>query len=155
MFQVTHLSIKFAENTLLQPTHLTLQRGKVYTIYGPSGVGKSFLLNCLGLLAPLQGTTRYFFDGHEIDCHNAERVSQFIAEEVAFIFQQQNLLRNTTVFENLAIPLRLLRVDELEIHRKIATILTELGILSLKDRFPTELFWWRGTKSGHCTCFGS
>lgn len=139
MFQVTHLSIKFAENTLLRPTHLTLQRGKVYTIYGPSGVGKSSLLNCLGLLAPLQGTTRYFFDGHEIDCHNAERVSQFIAEEVAFIFQQQNLLRNTTVFENLAIPLRLLRGDESEIHRKIATILTELGILSLKDRFPTEL----------------
>ena len=53
MFEIRNLSLSFAGRRLLEPTDLIFERGKVYTIYGKSGVGKSSLLNKIALLRTL------------------------------------------------------------------------------------------------------
>ncbi|ADM84442.1 Transposase-like protein, IS1515 [Streptococcus pneumoniae AP200] len=92
MFEIRNLSLSFAGRRLLEPTDLIFERGKVYTIYGKSGVGKSSLLNKIGLLSATDPSVSYFFDGKEIDIENKKSVSVFIAEEVAFVFQGRNLI---------------------------------------------------------------
>ncbi|HHK7185641.1 TPA: ATP-binding cassette domain-containing protein, partial [Streptococcus pneumoniae] len=124
---------------LLEPTDLIFERGKVYTIYGKSGVGKSSLLNKIGLLSATDPSVSYFFDGKEIDIENKKSVSVFIAEEVAFVFQGRNLINDLTVFENLRLALNFYDLSPDEIESKIDTVLADLQISSLKHAYPEDL----------------
>ncbi|HEV4502992.1 TPA: ATP-binding cassette domain-containing protein [Streptococcus pneumoniae] len=139
MFEIRNLSLSFAGRRLLEPTDLIFERGKVYTIYGKSGVGKSSLLNKIGLLSATDPSVSYFFDGKEIDIENKKSVSVFIAEEVAFVFQGRNLINDLTVFENLRLALNFYDLSPDEIESKIDTVLTDLQISSLKHAYPEDL----------------
>ena len=139
MFEIRNLSLSFASRRLLEPTDLIFERGKVYTIYGKSGVGKSSLLNKIGLLSATDPSVSYFFDGKEIDIENKKSVSVFIAEEVAFVFQGRNLINDLTVFENLRLALNFYDLSPDEIESKIATVLADLQISSLKHAYPEDL----------------
>lgn len=139
MFEIRNLSLSFAGRRLLEPTDLIFERGKVYTIYGKSGVGKSSLLNKIGLLFATDPSVSYFFDGKEIDIENKKSVSVFIAEEVAFVFQGRNLINDLTVFENLRLALNFYSLSPDEIESKIDTVLADLQISSLKHAYPEDL----------------
>lgn len=139
MFEIRNLSLSFAGRRLLEPTDLIFERGKVYTIYGKSGVGKSSLLNKIGLLSATDPSVSYFFDGKEIDIENKKLVSVFIAEEVAFVFQGRNLINDLTVFENLRLALNFYDLSPNEIESKIDTVLADLQISSLKHAYPEDL----------------
>lgn len=139
MFQIKNIEIKYADKILLKEADLSFQRGKLYTIYGASGIGKSSLLNKIGMISPLNKGLKYYFDSKEINTSDNNEVSSFIFEEIAFIFQNQNLLRTLSVFDNLAIPLRYKGIEEERIDEKINELLNELGILELKNKYPTEL----------------
>ncbi|SNI42890.1 ABC transporter ATP-binding protein/permease [Streptococcus pneumoniae] len=139
MFEIRNLSLSFAGRRLLEPTDLIFERGKVYTIYGKSGVGKSSLLNKNGLLSATDPSVSYFFDGKEIDIENKKSVSVFIAEEVAFVFQGRNLINDLTVFENLRLALNFYDLSPDEIESKIDTVLADLQISSLKHAYPEDL----------------
>ena len=139
MFEIRNLSLSFAGRRLLEPTDLIFERGKVYTIYGKSGVGKSSLLNKIGLISATDPSVSYFFDGKEIDTENKKSVSAFIAEEVAFVFQGQNLINDLTVFENLKLALNFYGLNTDEIESKIDTVLADLEISSLKHAYPEDL----------------
>lgn len=139
MFEIRNLSLSFAGRWLLEPTDLIFERGKVYTIYGKSGVGKSSLLNKIGLLSATDPSVSYFFDGKEIDIENKKSVSVFIAEEVAFVFQGRNLINDLTVFENLRLALNFYDLSPDEIESKIDTVLVDLQISSLKHAYPEDL----------------
>lgn len=139
MFEIRNLSLFFAGRRLLEPTDLIFERGKVYTIYGKSGVGKSSLLNKIGLLSATDPSVSYFFDGKEIDIENKKSVSVFIAEEVAFVFQGRNLINDLTVFENLRLALNFYDLSPDEIESKIDTVLADLQIFSLKHAYPEDL----------------
>lgn len=139
MFEIRNLSLSFAGRRLLEPTDLIFERGKVYTIYGKSGVGKSSLLNKIGLISATDPSVSYFFDGKEIDTENKKSVSAFIAEEVAFVFQGQNLINNLTVFENLRLALNFYGLNPDKIENKIDTVLADLQISSLKHAYPEDL----------------
>ena len=139
MFEIRNLSLSFAGRRLLEPTDLIFERGKVYTIYGMSGVGKSSLLNKIGLLSATDPSVSYFFDGKEIDIENKKSVSVFIAEEVAFVFQGRNLINDLTVFENLRLALNFYDLSPNEIESKIDTVLADLQISSLKHAYPEDL----------------
>ncbi len=139
MFEIRNLSLSFAGRRLLEPTDLIFERGKVYTIYGKSGVGKSSLLNKIGLISALDPSVSYFFDGKEIDTEDKKSVSAFIAEEVAFVFQGQNLINDLTVFENLRLALNFYGLNPDEIENKIDTVLANLQISFLKHAYPEDL----------------
>ena len=73
-------------------------------IIGPSGSGKSSLLNLLGLIEkPKSGD--YFFNGRECIALNVEERTSLRKKEIGFIFQNNQLLEDFTVIENIALPL--------------------------------------------------
>jgi len=58
---------------------------------------------------------------------------------IAFIFQSHNLIKDLTVYDNLKISLNFFKLSTKEIEDKIDNILSELGILELKDVYPEDL----------------
>ena len=139
MFEIHNLSIKYGKKTLLLPTSLKFKEGKLYTIYGKSGVGKSSLLNKIGLISEYDPKVTYIYDGYKIDTSNKKVVSSFIAQNIAFIFQSHNLIKDLTVYDNLKISLNFFKLSTKELEDKIDNILSELGILELKDVYPEDL----------------
>lgn len=139
MYIVNNIKIEYDDLIILDNTSLKFERGKFYTILGESGIGKSSLINKIGLISPFSDREEYILDNKIIDTSNNKEVSDFIYNEIAFIFQKQNLIRDINVYENLAIILRNISSDEDTINKRIDQVLKELNIEKLKYKFPEDL----------------
>ena len=81
---------------------LSLNKGEMIVILGPSGAGKSTLLNLIGGMdTPTSGNV--IIDGENISRYNENKLSDYRAENVGFIFQFYNILPSLTVKENVDI----------------------------------------------------
>lgn len=139
MYILNNIKIAYGDKIILNNTSLNFERGKLYTILGESGVGKSSLINKIGLISTLNDNEEYILDNFKVNTKSDKDVSDFIHDEIAFIFQNQNLIRDISVYENIAIILRNSNLTEDCINDRIDLILKELKIESLKFKFPTEL----------------
>ena len=92
---------KIGENEFkaLDNIELSLNKGEMIVILGPSGAGKSTLLNLIGGMdTPTNGNV--IIDGENISLYNENKLSDYRAENVGFIFQFYNILPSLTVKEN-------------------------------------------------------
>ena len=92
---------KIGENEFkaLDNIDLSLNKGEMIVILGPSGAGKSTLLNLIGGMdTPTSGNV--IIDGENISLYNENKLSDYRAENVGFIFQFYNILPSLTVKEN-------------------------------------------------------
>ena len=95
---------KIGENEFkaLDNIDLSLNKGEMIVILGPSGAGKSTLLNLIGGMdTPTNGSV--IIDGENISKYNENKLSDYRAENVGFIFQFYNILPSLTVKENVDI----------------------------------------------------
>lgn len=123
----------------LKDIDLAIDRGEFTAIVGPSGSGKTTLLNCIGCIDSADsGTVR--LDGENILGKNSHELALLRRENFGFIFQTYNLIPVLNVFENIELPLKLLKnqSDE-EIRVRVMTILDEVGLAGLEKRRPLEL----------------
>ena len=137
---------------VLEIEHLQLPRGKKIFIVGESGIGKSTILEVLGMmnntLVP-DPSTRFLFcdkEGKQTDLralwekNSDEELSAFRLRHFNFIFQSTNLMRNFTAYENIAITRMLQGYAQEESFSKAAGVLADLGLGSLDwDRLAQEL----------------
>ncbi|TAL11082.1 MAG: ABC transporter ATP-binding protein [Nitrospirae bacterium] len=123
---------------VLQGVNLEIPRGKVTTIIGKSGGGKSVLLkHMIGLLKPDRG--QVLVDGTDITRLSAHDLNE-VRKKFAMLFQGAALFDSLTVFENVAFPLReKTRLKETEIERKVNEILEAVGLTDMGHKFPAEL----------------
>jgi len=83
----------------LRDVDLEIYRGELLVILGPSGGGKSTLLNILGGLdVPTSGTVTYL--DHDLSFDDDATLTEFRREHVGFVFQFYNLLPSLTAYEN-------------------------------------------------------
>ena len=83
----------------LNSINLSIKKGELVVILGPSGAGKSTLLNLIGGMdSPTSGEV--IIDGENISNYNENRLSNYRAENIGFIFQFYNILPTLTVLEN-------------------------------------------------------
>ena len=117
----------------LDGVNLNLQEGKFIVILGPSGAGKSTLLNMLGGLDSLT-SGEIIVNGKDISELNSDELAEYRAETVGFVFQFYNLIPTLTVYENVAL------INEItKNHISAEKMLEEVGILSHRNNFPSEL----------------
>lgn len=131
---------------VLEIEHLEIPRGKKIFIVGESGIGKSTILETLGMMnnTIVPGAdTRFVFsgnDGKETDLpslwagRSEKRLSQFRLKNYSFIFQSTNLMRNFTAFENIAFTRMLQGYSEFHCFQRTRKVLAELGL----DHITTE-----------------
>jgi len=122
----------------LKATNIRIYRGEMVAIMGPSGSGKSTLLYVLGLLQP-PTSGAYLFKGNDILTYSRERQAHFRNSELGFVFQSCDLLANSTVFENLELPLIYAEADRHVRRRKILEALERVGLSHRVDHWANRL----------------
>lgn len=142
MIQLQHID-KYVESRfqrvfILKDVNLTIEEGEFVTIMGPSGSGKSSLLNIMGLLDESSAGT-YFLDDQEITHLKESKKAALHKSTFGFVFQSYHLIDELTVYENIETPLHYRDVKASERKSIIAELLDRFNMVAKKDLFPEQL----------------
>ncbi len=120
----------------LQGVNLTVNQGEFVAIMGPSGSGKSTLLHILGLLDRRLGGS-YYLNGQDVKSLSANKLADLRGEEIGFVFQRFNLLKRTSVIDNVLLPtVYLKKKDD---TKRAWQLMDKLGIKDLVDNKSNEI----------------
>lgn len=120
----------------LSDVSLQIAKGEFVAIVGPSGSGKSSLMNILGLIdTPDSGS--YRLNGKEVADLGLDELAQLRNREIGFVFQQFHLLPKTTATENVQLPL--IYSDRKDIDGLAERALAKVGLQDRADHTPEEL----------------
>jgi phospholipid/cholesterol/gamma-HCH transport system ATP-binding protein len=139
IIRVRGLSVGYGETPVLENLDFDILSGRVTVIVGESGSGKSTLLKTLiGLLPPLAGAV--VLDGRPIDFNSEEDLRNLYAR-IGVLFQNSALLNSLSLYENIALPLRIHRPDQApaEEAKRVAEMLGRVGLQGSENKFPYEL----------------
>jgi putative ABC transport system ATP-binding protein len=125
----------------LQGVDLAIADGEWLAIQGPTGHGKSTLLQMLGGLdRPTSGSIEFGDDvGEDLAQMREAQVTKLRAESIGFIFQTFNLVQTLTAQENVEAALVPLRVPAAERRRRAMSALADLGMADRVNHLPSEL----------------
>lgn len=159
LFDISNLRCSYDKNyregiskVVLEIHNLVIPRGKKIFIVGESGIGKSTILEVLGLMNNTivhdKDTKFLFYDKEstEVDLlslwrkNSDEELSAFRLNHFNFIFQSTNLMRNFTAYENIALTRMIQGYSKKEAFAKTASVLADLGLGHIaEDRMAQEL----------------
>lgn len=121
---------------VLKKVNLEVEKGEFVTIYGPSGAGKTTIMNIIGGLDHFD-EGKVIVNQEDISHLSDKKLSEYRRRHVGYIFQMFNLIPVLTVYENIVYPLLL---DKAQIDAGyIGGLMEELGIMEKRDSFPNEL----------------
>lgn len=135
---VKNIHLAYGQNPVLHGVDLTIEKGEIVSLLGASGSGKTTLLRAVaGLETPNKGLIK--ISGNTV--YNHEEGIDIPAEErhLGLVFQSYALWPHKTVFDNVAYPLQLRKLNKAEIKEKVLEMLDELGLKGLDKRYPSEL----------------
>lgn len=137
MIELRNLCKAYDNHIALQHVNITIKKGEIFGIIGRSGAGKSTLLRCINLLErPDSG--QILIDKQDITKLSAKEL-RIARHKMSMIFQQFNLLNSKTVYDNIALPMRIQGIDENEISIKIDELLELVELQDKKLEFPSKL----------------
>jgi putative ABC transport system ATP-binding protein len=122
----------------LQDINLSVARGELVAVMGPSGSGKSSLLTIAGSLEEAT-TGTVTVDGASLNGMNRKAKAALRLRSIGFVFQDFNLLSGLTATENVAMPLELDGTSTREARAEARNALDELGLTDRFDHFPDDL----------------
>ncbi len=125
IIQIENLRTQFGDTIVHQDLNLTINQGEIVSLVGGSGSGKTVLLRqMLGLTQPTQGTVRVFGE----DINRIDRLQlQQLRNRWGMLFQHGALFSALTVFDNVAQPLRELRVLPRQLIRDAALMKLQMA----------------------------
>lgn len=112
---------KYGHTTALDHVSLTFERARITTLLGPSGCGKTTLLKVLAGIEPVN-EGRVFFDNREVTLLPPEK------RNIGFVFQDLALFPHMNVYDNIAFGLRVRKLPEAEIRRRVHSVLELVGL---------------------------
>ena len=110
-----------------------INKGEFVVIVGPSGAGKTTVLNILGGMDTAT-SGKLIVDGEDITAYNAKQLTGYRREDIGFVFQFYNLVPNLTALENVELALQICR-DPLDARE----VMEEVGLGDRLDNFPAQL----------------
>lgn len=123
----------------LHDVNLVVEDGEFVTIAGSSGSGKSTLLNMVGCLdRPSSGSV--IIDGKPVEYIKDKELNILRLHTIGFIFQSFNLIPVLNVYENIELPLQLMRnISKEEKKRRIESLIDAVGLSKRVKNLPSEL----------------
>jgi len=124
---------------VINNTSLEMGKQGLVALLGPSGCGKTTLLNVIGGLDKVS-SGNVFINGQKITRKSSSKVDKIRNLNVGYIFQNYNLVDNMTVFDNVAIALKMTGVkDKKEIEEKVNYVLEKVGMYRYRNRYADML----------------
>ena len=117
----------------LQDASFEIEEGEMVIILGPSGTGKSTLLNVIGGIDTVTSGS-ILVEGKDITKYSEKQLTQYRRNDVGFVFQDYNLLENLTAYENVKMSI--------DLKKQKANILESLKKVGLGNRinhYPAQL----------------
>ncbi|HJC34856.1 ABC transporter ATP-binding protein [Mediterraneibacter glycyrrhizinilyticus] len=128
IYKMGEIEIRAADNI-----SFSIDKGEFVVIVGPSGAGKTTVLNILGGMDTATSGT-LLVDGDEITAYNPRRLTEYRREDIGFVFQFYNLVPNLTALENVELALQICR-DPLDAKK----VMEEVGLGDRLNNFPAQL----------------
>lgn len=126
------LAKHYGDFVALAPLDLTVEAGEFFSVIGPSGSGKSTLLGAIaGFVTPSAG--RIEVDGGDIVGMPPYQ------RNIGMVFQDYALFPHMSVFENVAFPLRLRKVDARQVRERVEHMLATVRLSNKRDARPNQL----------------
>ena len=137
MIEIKNVVKSFGETQVLKDVSISIKQGEIYGIIGHSGAGKSTLLRCINGLESYNGGSVKVM-GLEVADLNKRQLMEF-RKDLGMIFQNFNLLKRKTVFDNIALPLEVWGYGKKEIEEKVLKLLRLVGLEEKKNSKPSQL----------------
>ncbi len=141
MIELSNIEVRFASPggglAAVRDVSLRVARGEVFGLVGESGAGKSTLVRTINLLErPTRGTVR--IDGTDVTAFRGDAL-RGMRRRIGMVFQHFNLLHARTVFDNVALPLRIAGASGPEIRRRVLELLRLVGLEDKALAHPARL----------------
>lgn len=138
LVEIQDMSFYRGTRAIYKNMSLSVPKGKIIAIMGPSGIGKTTLLRLIGgQLKPQSG--RILFDGENIPDLSRSRLYE-VRKRMSMLFQSGALFTDLTVFDNVAYPLREhLNLPQPILHNLVLMKLQSVGLRGAADMMPSEL----------------
>ena len=131
------VSKSFGDLPVLRDVSLSLDRGEVLVIVGPSGGGKSTLCRTINRLEPID-SGRILFDGRPLPVEGRELARH--RADVGMVFQSFNLFAHKTILENVTLaPIRVRKLPRGRAEQNALALLERVGIADQADKYPAQL----------------
>ena len=117
----------------LMNTNLSIEKGELVVIVGPSGAGKTTALNILGGMDTVT-RGKVVVDGKEISRLKNRDMIKYRREDIGFVFQFYNLVQNLTAIENVELATQICKNSLNPID-----VLNKVGLSERKNNFPSQL----------------
>lgn len=138
MIAATHIDKSFGTLKVLHQVSLTINRGEIVAIVGPSGAGKTTLLHILGTIdKPDSGFVLY--DNLDVYRLSDKQLARFRNRHIGFVFQFHYLLNEFTALENVMLPALIAGVNRKEARHKAQQLLEYLGLSERIYHRPQQL----------------
>ena len=150
-YSVSNLKKSYGKNLILKDISFSMNEGEVLSIIGRSGCGKTTLLRSLNYLETIDSGEVYLNEELLLSNEFPKKENDIIKKRIHYslVFQSFNLFPQYTVFENIALPLRLMEQKRKKeglppllnrpIEEEVMDLLTKIGLENKKDFYPSEL----------------
>ena len=138
ILRVNNITKSFGSNTILNDVSIELAKGEIKVLIGPSGGGKSTLLQCINcLVVPDAG--KIMLDNENIDFSRKQDLYR-LRQQVGMIFQDFNLFDHLTALDNITIALRKVKkLSKKEATRRARLELLQVGLADKEALYPAQL----------------
>jgi len=122
----------------LRDVQLDIEVGDFVSLMGPSGTGKSTLLNVVAGIDKVDSGS-IVVDGVEITRLTRAQLADWRAAHLGYIFQTHNLIPVLTAYENVELPTLLLPMSAAERRKRVEIALEAVGLMDRADHYPRQL----------------
>ncbi|MDD4705679.1 MAG: ABC transporter ATP-binding protein [Bacilli bacterium] len=119
--------------TAADKVSFNIEKGELAVVLGPSGAGKTTVLNILGGMDKCDSGT-IIFDGKDISKYSNHELTKYRRNDIGFVFQFYNLVQNLTTLENIELTNQICK-DSLSAK----DVLISVGLKDRMDNFPSQL----------------